>query len=451
MLLLTLVLLVILATVSYTLVAKLAAFRHRQSYMISYQTARYACDSATKYAMAALAELEPELISRPNEPDFSDVFRMSDEEYKLVLEQWALEQGLIYEPEDQLDDTNDFNDVNDYAVQDEFSADEPNDSEESIDDLLADFMSSSESNKTKDPNDPNNMVIPGPYKAKWPYIMEPVEFKIGNAKVRITVEDENAKYPIGWAMIEDKDFQREAEASFQMFCEWMDVNSVEIDDLMGELVELSEIKPFRMELKPIKVKVTQRYEANPIKGKKRRKYARPRPKLVEISVARQLGDEAKLFNKGGITKEILARNIIESDDREETVLKYLNLWGGRKVNINTAPRHVLEAVFVFGGDSVEIADRIIAQRKEKPFESVDKLRESLFGYSQSIDKCKNFITTESNMFTIRVTAQCGTAVSRTLTAVQVTKKKVSNDQKKQTDKNSEQNETNVTTIAVING
>jgi hypothetical protein len=100
---------------------------------------------------------------------------------------------------------------------------------------------------------------------------------------------------------------------------------------------------------------------------------------------------------------------------------------------------------------VEIADRIIAQRKEKPFESVDKLRESLFGYSQSIDKCKNFITTESNMFTIRVTAQCGTAVSRTLTAVQVTKKKVSNDQKKQTDKNSEQNETNVTTIAVING
>ena len=41
-------------------------------------------------------EIEPNYITRPNEPDFSDLFTMSDEEYKELISQWAQELGCNY-------------------------------------------------------------------------------------------------------------------------------------------------------------------------------------------------------------------------------------------------------------------------------------------------------------------------------------------------------------------
>ena len=52
-LLITLVILVILATLGYTLSAQVAARRHRAQYIIDYGQAKYACASALKYALTA--------------------------------------------------------------------------------------------------------------------------------------------------------------------------------------------------------------------------------------------------------------------------------------------------------------------------------------------------------------------------------------------------------------
>ena len=68
-LLVTLVLLVVLATLGYTLSSQVAAQRHRDQYIIDYSKARYGCESGVKYALATLEEIDPQLISRPNEPD----------------------------------------------------------------------------------------------------------------------------------------------------------------------------------------------------------------------------------------------------------------------------------------------------------------------------------------------------------------------------------------------
>jgi Tfp pilus assembly protein PilX len=74
-LLVTLVLLIVLSMLGYTLCSRLAARKHRDQYIIDYQAARYACDSATKYALAGLVEIEsPALVVRADEPDFSDLF-----------------------------------------------------------------------------------------------------------------------------------------------------------------------------------------------------------------------------------------------------------------------------------------------------------------------------------------------------------------------------------------
>jgi type II secretory pathway component PulK len=95
----------------------------------------------------------------------------------------------------------------------------------------------------------------------------------------------------------------------------------------------------------------------------------------------------------------------------------MDLWGATQVNINSAPRQVLEAAFTFGGDADQIAAEIIKQRREKPFASIDELKKQLFKFSDSIDKCKPYITTTSNVFTIHVTAVSGVAKASAIIVV----------------------------------
>ena len=71
---------------------------------------------------------------------------------------------------------------------------------------------------------------------------------------------------------------------------------------------------------------------------------------------------------------MLAAPTIISQDRNESALKYMDLWGTTQVNINSAPRNVLEAAFTFGGDADKIADEIIKKRREKPFAGIDELK-----------------------------------------------------------------------------
>ncbi|MGE5296526.1 MAG: hypothetical protein ACM3VT_17035, partial [Solirubrobacterales bacterium] len=86
-LLITLVILVILSTLGYTLSARVAARRHRDQYLIDYCIAQNACASGVKYALASMDQATFSLISRPNEPDFSDVFALSEPEYQKLLAQ----------------------------------------------------------------------------------------------------------------------------------------------------------------------------------------------------------------------------------------------------------------------------------------------------------------------------------------------------------------------------
>ena len=74
-LLIVLVLLVLLSMLGYTVSSRVLAKRHRDNYIINYTMSRYGCDSAMKYALTNLARLPiPQLVYRPNEPDFSDLF-----------------------------------------------------------------------------------------------------------------------------------------------------------------------------------------------------------------------------------------------------------------------------------------------------------------------------------------------------------------------------------------
>ncbi len=432
-LLVTLVLLVVLSTLAYTLSGRVAAQRHRDQYIIDYSQARYSCDSAVKYAIATLEDLEPELISRPNEPDFSDLFAMSEEQYQELLAQVAAQAGYTDQKEEVNESPSSFsdlvraldaNDVND--VNDANEVVEPND---------------------YDPLD--NIKIPGPYGPEWPFVTEPVEFELGSATVKIEVEDENAKYPLGWTLLDDPKIKREAQAGFETFCEWMGMKGADMDWLGEQLKAIGEIRPFQVDFKPItrtvrgtssspadtNVRTTASLPADAnqpssAKSDAARKRTAPLTRITRksVSVPEQIAEQstfyARLFHSSMLDIESLARPIVVSDRREESALKYMGTWASTKVNINTAPRHVLEAAFIFGGDADRIADEIIRQRRIKPFENLDELKKSLFGYTDSIGKCEKFITTSSTFFTIRVTAVSGVAKASSVIAITKEGKKV---------------------------
>jgi len=384
-LLVTLVLLVVLSTLGYTLSSRLSAQRHRDHYIIDYQAACYGRDSAVKYALATLEDINtPEVVVRSNEPDFSDLFSLSEAEYKQLLHRWAAENA--FDRSESFNDVNDVNDIN--GIKDVAG--------------VTDF------------NDPNSLVIRGPYGPPWPFITEPVEFTIASATVRIEIEDENAKYPTGWAMLDDNKVQREALAGLEIFCEWMGLGDEQIDALKSQLKEISKIKSFKLDFRPIRTteEDTARTTARRRRGRRTR-----RQRVVTIPASVHIADFSKLLHSSLIDTEALARPTIISEERKESALKYMGMWASRKVNINTAPRHVLEAAFTFGGDEVEIAEAIIQRRRIEPFKDIEDLRKALFGYSDSIGKCQQYITTASTFFTIRVTAVSGVAKASAVIAI----------------------------------
>ena len=78
---------------------------------------------------------------------------------------------------------------------------------------------------------------------------------------------------------------------------------------------------------------------------------------------------------------------------------------------------MLEAAFVFGGNQVEIAEAIIQLRKENVFGTIDELKGELFRFSDSIDKCAQYIMTTSRFFTIKITAVSGAARASSIIAI----------------------------------
>lgn len=403
-LLVTLVLLVMLSMLGYTLSSRLAAQRHRDRYIIDYQAARYGCDSAARYAFAQLQDINtPPLVTRPNEPDFSDLFNLSEVEYEELWRQWTAKKtyGGTESSSDMRDvnDIDDINDINDVGEADNIGS-------------VTDF------------NDPNSLVVRGPYGPPWPFVIEPVEFEIGSATVRIEIEDENAKYPVGWALLDGEEVQREALAGFETFCEWMDINSVRIDLLKQELKEIGEIKTFKLNFKPITIseKRVTTVRSRTASGRRTSRRRTVRKRTIPASV--HTADFAKLFHSSLINAEVLASPTIVSESRKESALKYMGLWASSKVNINTAPRHVLEAAFTFGGDADKIAEEIIQRRRIEPFTDIEDLRKSLFRYSDSIGKCEKYITTASRFFTIRITAVSGVAEASTIIAITKDGKKI---------------------------
>lgn len=441
-LVLVLVVLVILTSTVYSLSARISAQKYHQQYLIDYQIARYSCDSAIKYALAMIEDMKPKVINRESYPedlyDFSDLFHLNAEEYRQLkfdlaerlTEQLAIEAEQLANEEAKgetqryntkkgtTEEKTDF--VRDYSLI-------PASLFDSLDPKDPNFADEYENEKHDEYEegsvvDPESIVIPGPYGAPWPLIDDPLEFEIGSATVTIKIEDENAKMPLVWLMFNDKDKRKIAENALETFCEWMLMDITEIEDMNEQLKQLSKEKNFNLQMKAVTkaAPATKTTKTSNRRLKSRattRARARARTTKPSRPSVAHTADFAKLLHSSKIDLEQLAYPLPDIGERYESPAKYLALWGSKKVNVNTAPRHVLEALFTFGGDAKEIADEIIQIRRKKPFESFDDLQSSMYGYADSIKKTKDYIATKSTFFSMEITAISGNAKASAVVTV----------------------------------
>ncbi len=468
-LMITLIVLAALSSIVYTVSIKVAEYKKRQEYMVAYQNARYACDSAMKYALSTIEELELDLADRADAPDFSDIFTMNDEEYQFMLEEWAYEISQKIAEEEQ---------EGEYATADKYSqyikerqpagssqtsglldifgfggegetapGDQGFGSQDYIggmdfDSGFTDSATGSDMNSLEngeyyeEPStfedeyyiDPNEVIVPGPYGPPWPYVAEPMKIDIEGTEVVIEIIDENAKMPLVWAIMKDKEVEREAEAAVEIFCRWMQMEDYQITELLEQMQDIKKIKEFDKDardiVKRVKVEDTKKEDdkkdnrrSRTSRRSRRSRRTRTKYKTEKRSVTANKTDFARLMHSSLLDRASLSLAVPDTGERLESPIRYLGLWGSQKVNINTAPRHVLEAAFMFGGQSAKIAHEIIQLRKEKPFESMEDLRERLFGYSDSIEKAEPYITTKSDYLSIRVTAVRSNAVVTSVATV----------------------------------
>lgn len=430
-LLVTMVVLVVLSAIVAGLALQLKMSKRRQDYMIEYQRARYGVDSALKYIYSEIPRKNFRVVSRKDKPDFSDLFLMNEKEYAQYITTWAATAT-----DDQID----------AVLKKEASSSpaEPLSTAEMISQLASMFAGLQE-----DPNDmtagddwgsgdssvteidPNDIQVPGPYGPQWPYTIEPIELEIGPARITITIEDENAKMPLSWLVSASGTRQPRVQHALEAYCEWM-VRSEEDLKILEKTIEsaadeIYKRKIFTMNAGPILLKKTTTTTATTTRSTatttrtvtQRRQPARSttttttQTKTEQRPAIAHTTDFAKLFNSSLLDRELLDRPLSDTGRRVESPLKYLGLWGSQHVNINTAPRHVLEAAFTMVMEDAfripELVQQVIEHRQEKPFTKVDELRELGRLDSETVNKLNTYFTTVSTFFKVRVTSRSGVA------------------------------------------
>lgn len=423
------VVLVVLVSLLTALSVRVTMVKRRQEYMVEYQRARYALDSAMKYAMVVMPNKTFTLSAREDVPDFSDLFWMDGQKYRQFLQDWAstatdeqlekvMKEGASM-TEAQLDPAELLDQLARIFAT---GSDEPN-LAEAEDVLPQDFGTNTE--ETIFEIDPNNIEVPGPYGPPWPYVIEPIELEMGPAKVTITIEDENAKMPLSWAITNRQAVNKQAEAVLGTFCDWMEMDKTQQESLLAQLEEVYKHKIFELNPSPILLPQTRststaRTTTRTSTFRTTRQTAAQRRQAQQQAQSTQSAtkerpavahatDFAKLFHSALIDRETLARPAGQKALPDESPLKYLALWGSQRINVNTAPRQVLEAALTFGGVPDELAEKIIQKRKIEPIKKIDDLKDSFYGDSEMITRAQDYLTTTSNFFLIRVVSQSGNA------------------------------------------
>jgi len=104
------------------------------------------------------------------------------------------------------------------------------------------------------------------------------------------------------------------------------------------------------------------------------------------------------------------------EKKSKRLMDYLTIYSDGKININTAPKEVLESL----GESMDsaLAEAIVEYRKEESFESIDDLRKVPGVDDEVLGEISEWITVKSSTFSIEAHVNCNGAVASIRTIAQ---------------------------------
>jgi general secretion pathway protein K len=104
------------------------------------------------------------------------------------------------------------------------------------------------------------------------------------------------------------------------------------------------------------------------------------------------------------------------EKKSKRIRDYLTIYSDGKININTAPKEVLESL----GESMDsaLAEAIVDYRKEESFESIEDLRKVPGMDDDVIAEISEWITVKSSIFSIEAHVNCNGAVATIRTVAQ---------------------------------
>ncbi|MBN2210326.1 MAG: general secretion pathway protein GspK [Sedimentisphaerales bacterium] len=255
------------------------------------------------------------------------------------------------------------------------------------------------------------------------FMIDRKEFKIGRADVVVEIHDENAKFPMVWFL--STPYQggrqvRKLDDSLDIWSEAVGANyeqSSQAQKLLGSLAgKVNVPRPM------IIIDLSSRDEDIQSSGD-RRTPARRRSTRRRMTYSQRLEEAKKRHEAMGVfadlwCKEMSANEDYEDlrrpcDDDEYTLSNYLSIWGADAVNINTASEELIYSVFEPFGVTKEMARGIVERRREKPFTNTGEITQALQlgNRNLSIDLSRLFVT-EADTYSLHVTATLGRAQAR---------------------------------------
>ncbi|MBN1765713.1 MAG: general secretion pathway protein GspK [Sedimentisphaerales bacterium] len=258
---------------------------------------------------------------------------------------------------------------------------------QAMEDLMGSDMTE-EPNQLGDPNEEN----PNDYSEDFlfdaerdklpPYIFLKKTIKIGKAEVDIEIQDENSKFPVFWILYSP--YQKQAkyvDDALETLAELLETNYSAYKDTIQYTRDIG--RPLAVP-EPDRYLQQRKYTRGSRKGQTSWRYTRSRRTISTRRSARNAGKQPKTLSpeelqsqqyqkmgmfatewnhqfKHGELKESLGSRL---ENRPGTFNDYLGYWGNQRININTAPREVIEAAFKPIGMTPELAQAIVTHRKE---------------------------------------------------------------------------------------
>jgi len=231
------------------------------------------------------------------------------------------------------------------------------------------------------------------------------KIKVAEAVVEIEIHDENAKWPMFWLLSSpfdgDKSYAN-SEKAFLDFSNRINIGLPEARVVGKRARELSR----NLKVPPAPLLVSKQARAQNISRRGRRVIYVDKVAAYKDRYA-IMGSFASLWHNNLKVDEGLAFLQEPLAAMPGTARDYLSMWGTNKINLNTASDEMMEAAFKGFGLNAKQVESIIDYRTQQPFRNTGNLND-VGGLSiETINNVRGLCVVRSDTFSVYVKARLG--------------------------------------------